>query len=50
MHLNNNPENLELLTKYQHETIHNKERFEWDIIRSLAVFIFMLRRTGFLFR
>ena len=40
--LNNTPENLELLSRLEHEIRHGLERREWDIIRLLIVVIFMI--------
>jgi len=40
--LNNKSENLELLTRIEHETKHRLERREWDIIRVLVVLVFAL--------
>ena len=40
--LNNDPTNLKLVFRFEHEKEHGLERGEWDIIRVLVVFIVML--------
>ena len=40
--LNNSSDNLEILTRSQHEQKHGLERIEWDLIRALTVAVLIM--------